>query len=111
MKNNMTMWTEEDEAFWQMEQRHKEKQLVDKMVHVRVHELKCWPYYFQHIVDGLKTFEIRYDDRCYMPGDILHIREYDNEKKEFTNRQAYRKVLYKSDFEQKQGHVVLALGV
>ena len=42
-----------------------------------IHELKCWPEYFEALWDGKKTFEIRKDDRGYQVGDYLVQREYD----------------------------------
>lgn len=41
------------------------------------HELKVWPVYFRRLADGLKTFEIRKNDRGYQAGDTLILREYD----------------------------------
>lgn len=43
----------------------------------RRHELKCWPPFFEYIRVGVKTFEIRKDDRGFKAGDVLHLREYD----------------------------------
>jgi Domain of unknown function (DUF3850) len=43
----------------------------------RTHSLKTWPGPFAAIVNGSKTHEIRVDDRGYMVGDVLHLREYD----------------------------------
>lgn len=40
------------------------------------HELKTWPEYFNPILTGSKTFEVRKDDRCYKVGDTLHLKEY-----------------------------------
>lgn len=40
------------------------------------HELKCWPVYFERLLDGTKTFEVRKDDRGYQAGDELLIREW-----------------------------------
>jgi len=36
-----------------------------------VHELKTDPVVFDAVANGLKTFEIRYDDRGYQVGDQL----------------------------------------
>lgn len=42
----------------------------------KVHELKCWPEFFNCVADGTKTFELRRDDRGFRVGDILVLREY-----------------------------------
>lgn len=41
-----------------------------------VHELKCWPKYFQELKEGRKTFELRRDDRGFKVGDTLWLREW-----------------------------------
>ena len=33
------------------------------------HSLKCWPDYFQPILDGIKTFDLRFNDRKFNVGD------------------------------------------
>jgi hypothetical protein len=40
------------------------------------HYLKTWPNYFDAVVDGTKTFEVRINDRDYKVGDVLHLQEY-----------------------------------
>lgn len=43
------------------------------------HDLKTWPTYFERLLDGSKTFEVRKDDRGYQAGDRLILREWDPE--------------------------------
>lgn len=43
----------------------------------RVHSLKTQPEYFEPVWLGLKTFEVRYDDRGYQAGDDLVLREWE----------------------------------
>lgn len=50
----------------------------EDLVRVRpVHELKVWPEYFDLLAAGTKRHEIRFNDRCYGPGDVLALREYE----------------------------------
>lgn len=41
-----------------------------------VHHLKCHPEPFDAIRAGLKTYELRRDDRGYAVGDTLHLRRW-----------------------------------
>lgn len=41
-----------------------------------VHELKVVPPYFDALVSGGKTFEVRKNDRAYQRGDVLKLREW-----------------------------------
>ena len=74
------------------------------------HSLKCWPAFFQAIIDGTKTFEIRLNDRGYQDGDVLELSEYDPIRGEFTGRQIEKRVTFITDWEQKPGYIVMALG-
>lgn len=38
---------------------------------VKIHELKCWPEYWDALASGQKRFEVRRDDRGFQRGDIL----------------------------------------
>lgn len=44
-----------------------------------VHKLKLFPEYFDAVANGIKTFEIRKNDRDYKVGDTLHLYEFDPE--------------------------------
>ena len=41
--------------------------------------LKTWTTYFRSILTGIKTFEIRKDDRGYNIGDILILNEWNGD--------------------------------
>jgi len=57
-------------------------------------EKKVWPKYFQAILDGKKNFELRLADFDISEGDILVLREWDPDKKEYTGRELKKKVTY-----------------
>ena len=57
-------------------------------------EKKTQPWSFQRILDGEKTFELRLADWQCRPGDILVLREWDAEKKEYTGRIIEKKITY-----------------
>ena len=51
-----------------------------------IHELKCWPQFFNPTVLGYKTFEYRLNDRDYKAGDTLHLKEYLPAQTNYTGR-------------------------
>ena len=44
---------------------------------MKVHELKCWRAPFAAVKAGTKTHEVRKNDRDFVVGDELLLREYD----------------------------------
>ena len=51
------------------------------------HTLKCWPAYFEAIEHGIKTFDVRKNDRGVMGfavGDTLTFEEWHPGAKEYT---------------------------
>lgn len=73
------------------------------------HELKTWPPYFEAVVLGFKTFEIRKLDRNFDIGDTLRLREWLPDKEEYTGRECRVTVTYMTDFEQRIGYGVLGI--
>lgn len=41
-----------------------------------IHELKCWPEFFEPLSKGAKTGEIRFNDRNFQVGDVIDFREW-----------------------------------
>ena len=53
---------------------------------MKTHSLKCWPEFFEAMLKGEKTFDIRLNDRDFQVGDTVKMREYDPDTKEYTGR-------------------------
>ncbi|WP_080720041.1 DUF3850 domain-containing protein [Lysinibacillus sphaericus] len=72
-----------------------------------VHELKILPKYFEPVADGIKTFEIRKDDRGYQVGDLLLMKEHENGA--FTGKAVLKEVTYLTTDYQQTNYVTLAI--
>ena len=60
-----------------------------------IHELKSWPEFFNEIIVGRKTHELRrLDDRDFHVGDMLCLKEFDPKTKTYTAREALAEVTY-----------------
>lgn len=70
------------------------------------HELKIEPPYFKEVLNGQKTFEIRYNDRNYQKGDVVVLNEYAGT---YTGRSVEAEITYITDFHQKEDWVVFAI--
>jgi hypothetical protein len=53
---------------------------------IYTHELKSWTKYFDLILQGIKRFELRRDDRGFGCGDTLILREYDPRTQSYLKR-------------------------
>ena len=51
-----------------------------------LHELKIWPEFFSKILDGSKTFELRYNDRRFKVDDEVMLQEYEPSNGLLTGR-------------------------
>lgn len=75
------------------------------MTNSRIHDLKIAPRYMRAQLAGTKNFEIRKNDRDYKVGDRLWLREWDGSK--YTGRKLTVYVTFITDYEQRDGYVVL----
>lgn len=55
-------------------------------------EKKAWPEYFEKVLSGEKTYELRLADWECSPGDTLVINEWDPSTKQFTGRSVVKTV-------------------
>lgn len=84
----------------------------------RAHELKCLTSYFDAILDGRKTFEVRLNDRDFRVGDELWLRDWNGVA--YSGRSVRKLVTFIIDADAEllppsvtgvaDGHVVMALG-
>lgn len=76
------------------------------------HKLKILPKYFVQILIGTKTFELR-RDRGFEVGDILILKEWDDEEEVFTGREIKKIVTYISrnvpHYGLMNGYVILGI--
>lgn len=76
-----------------------------------IHALKQLPPYFEDVLSGGKSFEVRLADRPYHKGDLLALNEYDAETQSYTGRSCLVYIDYiLSDPEYvKSGYVIMAI--
>jgi hypothetical protein len=74
------------------------------------HYLKTVNPFFQDVKRGIKPFEIRFNDRNYQFGDILHLQEF-VPPETYTGDEIKREVTYVLDDEKycKPGFVVMGI--
>lgn len=73
------------------------------------HELKIETPYFEAVISGKKTFEIRYDDRGYNAGDTIELREVRTPDGMYTGRKQAATIGYVTAYKQTPGFVVFSL--
>lgn len=71
------------------------------------HLLKIEPTYYDKVLSGEKSFEIRKNDRNYQVGDILHLAEYTGGS--YTGRTYSVEVVYLTDYAQCSTYVVMGI--
>jgi hypothetical protein len=74
-----------------------------------IHELKIWPEYFYPVSKGIKTFEVRKNDRGIKVGDVLKLREWNDKLRQYTGQEVQMKVTYMLDWMYMPGYSVMAI--
>jgi ASC-1-like (ASCH) protein len=80
-----------------------------------IHELKIWRRYFEAVVDGSKTFEVRRDDKQFEVGDLIDLREWIDagDDSSYSGRRVTVRVTYvmkgRADNPIQEGYVILAI--
>jgi len=59
-----------------------------------VHELKTWSYYFNLVKSGEKPFELRKNNRGFLAGHELLLREFDPETQTYSGQTMRRKITF-----------------
>ncbi|MFB8726134.1 DUF3850 domain-containing protein [Enterococcus casseliflavus] len=71
------------------------------------HNLKIDKQFFSAILNNLKTFEIRYNDRNFQVGDFITLEEV-TEDSEYTGRKVSGVITYMTDYQQQEGYIVFS---
>lgn len=80
-----------------------------------IHELKTLKEYFVLMANGTKTFELRKNDRGFLTGHELLLREYDKATNLYTGETLKYKIIYilqgkeAENFGLKEGYCILGL--
>lgn len=75
---------------------------------MKTHDLKISPKFFAPVRQGVKTAEVRLNDRDYMAGDLLILNEFNSDK--YTGKIVIRQVTHVADIgELKAGYVLLSM--
>ncbi len=62
-------------------------------------EKKIWPEYFDAVASGKKKYELRLNDFEADEGDILLLKEWNPESREYTGRSIEKKITYVKKFD------------
>lgn len=76
-----------------------------------IHELKILSEFFDEVLFGKKTFEVRYDDRGYQVGDVLILKEINRDDEgSYTGREIAVDVtyIYRGDY-CKNGYCIMSI--
>ncbi|AKJ41752.1 DUF3850 domain-containing protein [Pragia fontium] len=75
---------------------------------MKIHQLKILPEYFDPVFQGIKTAELRYNDRDFKVGDVLELKEWIPER--YTGSKLWRTIMHIADVNDfKPGYVLLSV--
>jgi len=74
-----------------------------------IHEINIDKAYFDHVLNGDKTFEIRNNDRAYQKGDRVLMTKMDGRVYAFPKRTVEADIGFVTPYMQKEGIVVFSL--
>lgn len=75
-----------------------------------IHDLKILPEFYVPVVTGIKTFEIRKDDRCFEVGDFIKLREW-TEGEGYSGNSVEGVITYITNYNQAEGYVVFSFEI
>lgn len=61
---------------------------------MKTHYCKSWTYFYDAIVSGEKTHDLRINDRDFAVGDIIVLRRYDQVNGKYTGEECEVKITY-----------------
>jgi hypothetical protein len=64
------------------------------------HLVKSWPEFFEPICQGIRTHDLRRNDREYNIGDILILREFESTSERYTGRECEVEITSMTSFAQ-----------
>jgi len=68
-----------------------------------IKELKIWTKYLEDILNDLKTFELRNNDKDFQDNEYVLLREYEDSSDSYLNREVLIKIKKVYKFGQKFG--------
>lgn len=79
------------------------------MAKIKIHRLKIKPEYFEEVIKGNLTFQVRYNDRDFKKGDLLTLEEFDS--KGYTGKYVNAEITYVLDDVEFMRSNYVALGI
>jgi len=58
------------------------------------HKVKSWTHFYDAIASGIKTHELRHDDRNYQVGDQMLLQKFDNIEGKYTGDECLVEITY-----------------